>query len=300
MSETPKKYNIDNAKNDIQNLQDQNKYDFQEIKRLERLIKEYDERVLQVINFNSQLNKKIKSEILSLLDKIKNLEDNSPSGGGSGLTTTQTNQLNAAYNHSQTLHVKTSDIPTKTSQLINNSGYITTIPAEYITETELITKSYATKKFVSDKIAEASLSSGNVDLSGYATKDELNAKANISAIPTKTSQLINNSGYITTIPAEYITETKLNAKGYLTSHQDISNLQNKTDNGLITTNKTIIGAINELFTLIKNIQDGSSGLGNEYETSCTSAYILDKMYPMGQPHEAIPSGLITDTWKNNT
>ena len=29
MSETPKKYNIDNAKNDIENLQDQNKYDFQ-------------------------------------------------------------------------------------------------------------------------------------------------------------------------------------------------------------------------------------------------------------------------------
>ena len=42
---------------------------------------------------------------------------------------------------------------------------------------------------------------------------------------------------------------------------------------------------------------GSNGLGNEYETSCTSEYILDKMYPMGQPHEAIPSGLITDTWK---
>ena len=36
---------------------------------------------------------------------------------------------------------------------------------------------------------------------------------------------------------------------------------------------------------------------NEYGVSCTSEYILDKMYPMGQPHEAIPSGLITDTWK---
>ena len=45
---------------------------------------------------------------------------------------------------------------------------------------------------------------------------------------------------------------------------------------------------------------GSSEVSNEYETSCTSAYILDKMYPMGQAHEAIPSGLITDTWKYNS
>lgn len=39
---------------------------------------------------------------------------------------------------------------------------------------------------------------------------------------------------------------------------------------------------------------------NEYAKSCTSEYILDKMYPMGQRHEAIPSGLITDTWKYNS
>ena len=38
---------------------------------------------------------------------------------------------------------------------------------------------------------------------------------------------------------------------------------------------------------------GSSEVSNEYETSCTSAYILDKMYPMGQSHEAIPNGNIT-------
>lgn len=32
-----------------------------------------------------------------------------------------------------------------------------------------------------------------------------------------------------------------------------------------------------------------------YTTSCTSDYILDKMYPMPQNHEALPSG-VTDTW----
>ena len=48
---------------------------------------------------------------------------------------------------------------------------------------------------------------------------------------------------------------------------------------------------------------GGSGGGttlSEYEESCKSEYILDKMYPMGQAHEAIPSGLITDTWKHNS
>ena len=33
----------------------------------------------------------------------------------------------------------------------------------------------------------------------------------------------------------------------------------------------------------------------EYATSCTSSYILDKMYPMPQNHEALPSG-VKDTW----
>ena len=62
-------YNINNAKNDIQNLQDQNKYDFQEIKRLDGLIKEYDKRVLEAINFNNLINKKIESDY----NKIKKI-----------------------------------------------------------------------------------------------------------------------------------------------------------------------------------------------------------------------------------
>ena len=40
---------------------------------------------------------------------------------------------------------------------------------------------------------------------------------------------------------------------------------------------------------------GSSSDSTEYETSIASAYILDKMYPMPQNHEALPSG-VKDTW----
>ena len=51
---------------------------------------------------------------------------------------------------------------------------------------------------------------GSVDLSGYATKDELNTKANVSDIPTNTSELYNDSGFLTSIPSEYVTETEMN------------------------------------------------------------------------------------------
>nr|DAO38736.1 MAG TPA: hypothetical protein [Caudoviricetes sp.] len=49
---------------------------------------------------------------------------------------------------------------------------------------------------------------------------------------------------------------------------------------------------------LTKISGGSSGGGDsntEYATSCTSSYILDKMYPMPQNHEALPSG-VKDTW----
>ena len=54
-------------------------------------------------------------------------------------------------------------IPTKTSELTNDSGYIKEIPSEYVTEEEL-----------------------------------------------------NNKKYLTSIPSEYVTESELNEKGYLT------------------------------------------------------------------------------------
>ena len=155
------------------------------------------------------------------------------SGGtsGEGMTQEQVSQLSTAYQHSQAAHAPsnaeanvqadwnetntTSDayiknkptnlatiddiptVPTKTSQLTNDSGYITNIPDEYITETELNAKGYATtsqipivptnvssftndanyasETYVTNKIAEAQLGGGEVDLSGYVTKETGNA-----------------------------------------------------------------------------------------------------------------------------
>ena len=79
---------------------------------------------------------------------------------------------------------------------------------------------FATESFVTTKIAEASLSGGNVDLAGYAK---------VTDLPTKTSDLTNDSGFITSIPEEYITETELETKGYLTEHQSLTDYAKKTD-----------------------------------------------------------------------
>ena len=102
---------------------------------------------------------------------------------------------------------------------------------------------YATENYVKNAIADAQLNggggTGSVDLSGYATKDELNAKANVSDIPTKTSQLENDSNFLTSVPSEYVTETELNAKGYLTQHQASSGKVDKVNGKSLISNSEI-------------------------------------------------------------
>ena len=80
------------------------------------------------------------------------------------------------------------EIPTRTSQLTNDSGFITEVPSEYITETELNAKGLATETFVTNKIAEASIGGGEgstVDLSGLGADLSLNGQ---------TLKLKNSSG----------------------------------------------------------------------------------------------------------
>lgn len=63
------------------------------------------------------------------------------------------------------------------------------------------------------------LGTREIDLTAYAKKTEL---------PTKTSQLTNDSGFLTGVPAEYVTETELNGKGYQTGAQVTQAITNAT------------------------------------------------------------------------
>ena len=87
---------------------------------------------------------------------------------------------------------------------------------------------YVTKEELQAKLDALHI---NIDLSAYATKEELTQAINsidLSAYAKKTD-IPDVSRYLTEIPAEYVTETELNAKGYLTEHQDLSAYALKTE-----------------------------------------------------------------------
>lgn len=90
----------------------------------------------------------------------------------------------------------------------------------------------ATKSYVDENIAKVA-TSGDIDLSNYVTKDTVYTKSQtdalIPSVPSKVSQLENDSNYLSSIPEEYVTDTELNAKGYLTEHQDLSAYALKTE-----------------------------------------------------------------------
>ena len=94
-----------------------------------------------------------------------------------------------AVNVDLTDYAKKTDIP-------DVSHFISEIPAEYITESELNAKGYLTE---------------HQSLTNYYTKAETYSKAEVDGLIPDTSR------FITEVPAEYVTETELNAKGYLTS-----------------------------------------------------------------------------------
>jgi len=128
------------------------------------------------------------------------------------------------------------------------------------------------------------LGSGNIDIQGGGTDDysQLNNKPQINSvtlsgnkslsdlginIPTKVSELTNDSGYTTNNGT--ITGITMNgiSKGttgvvdlgtVITEHQDVSDKQNITDNSLTTTNKTIPTAINEVNSIAKGANQALS------------------------------------------
>lgn len=156
-----------------------------------------------------------------------------------------------------------------------------------------------------------SISTGNVDLSDYVTKEELQAKLDalhinidLSAYATKEelTQAINSidlsayakktdipdvSRYLTSIPEEYVTETELNAKGYLTEHQDLSAYALKTE---IPTVPSLDGYATTQYVdnAIANIPSGGTvDLSNYYTKAETNALIPST------------EGLATEEYVNN-
>ena len=93
------------------------------------------------------------------------------------------------------------DINNKADLNHHHDEYLTSIPAQYVTETQLISKGFVTNGSI------------NTTLSMYAKSDE---------VPTKTSQLTNDSDFLTSVPDEYVTDDELNTT--LSSYAQLSNI----------------------------------------------------------------------------
>lgn len=162
-----------------------------------------------------------------------------------------------------------SEIPTKVSQLENDSEYLTEVPKEYVTDKELEAKGYLTQELepqfaasaakninqqdidswnnkvdkqvgmglseqsftIEEKAKLSGLANYNdsgirktiTDLEGKVAKKanktdipDISGKADRTELPTRVSQLENDSGYISSLPGNLVTEQELEAKGYLT------------------------------------------------------------------------------------
>lgn len=162
-----------------------------------------------------------------------------------------------------------SEIPTKVSQLENDSEYLSEVPEEYVTDEELEAKGYLTQELEPqfaasaakninqqdidnwnnkvDKQAGMGLSEQNFsieekaklsgltnyndsgirqsisELTGEVQKKanktdipDISGKADKTEIPTRVSQLENDSGYLNSLPSDLVTEQELEDKGYLT------------------------------------------------------------------------------------
>lgn len=104
----------------------------------------------------------------------------------------------------------------------NNYTHPEKHPATIITED-------ATHKFVTDaeKIAWNNKSDFNGSYNNLTEKP---------TIPTKVSQLTNDSNFLTSVPAEYITETELNAKGYVNAEHTHTQYVEKVEGKVLSTN----------------------------------------------------------------
>ena len=103
-------------------------------------------------------------------------------------------------------YAKTADVPTKVSELDNDSEYLTAVPADYTTNilqivenafNQTVPKTDLEQTVVTDKTYDAgkvySANAMNVVCNDFIGLIETTNKA----IPTKTSELTNDSGFIT-------------------------------------------------------------------------------------------------------
>ena len=129
--------------------------------------------------------------------------------------------------------------PTALSQFANDSGFITSVPSEYITESELNAKNYITS-------------------------------SDIPTVPTRVSQLTNDSGYLTSkdLPDEYILP---NATSSSLGGVIVGDGLSVNSNGVINSNHN-----NDIINNLKLSYDSSTGVVNlTYNNNIISSITIE-------------------------
>ena len=143
------------------------------------------------------------------------------------------------------------DIPTATSELTNDSGYITS--ADVPTATSQLTNDSG---FIT-----------SADVSAAGLSGDYNDLTNKPTIPTLTSQLTNDSGFITNASVPTMTSQLFNDSGYITSADiptDVSAFNN--DAGYLTSSDVAEVAISGDYDDLLNkpiIPTATSDLNND-------------------------------------
>lgn len=118
-------------------------------------------------------------------------------------------------------YAKTTDIPTKTSQLTNNSGFITAIdvPVKSVDGSIGAVVTNAVKT-TSQSLTDAQKAQARTNIGAGTSSFDGNYKSlsNKPTIPTQTSQLENNSGFITTADVPTKVSQLDNDTGFITSN----------------------------------------------------------------------------------
>lgn len=91
-------------------------------------------------------------------------------------------------------------IPTKVSELENDSNYLTSIPSEYVTESELNVKGYLTSYTESDPTVPDWAKEPNKPTYTASDVGALPADTVIPTVPTNVSAFTNDAGYISNKP----------------------------------------------------------------------------------------------------
>ena len=151
-------------------------------------------------------------------------------------------------------YAKTADIPTKTSQLDNDSGYITAndVPVKSVDGStgDVVTNAVkTTTQTLTD--AQKQQARTNIGAGTSSFNGDYNSLTNKPTIPTKTSQLTNDSGFITDaaltgyakttdIPTK--TSQLENDSHYITVNEaPVTSVNNKT--GVVQLNASDVGAL---------------------------------------------------------